>query len=102
MRLLLDSDLATENDPLALALRVFEFMQQDDFWPPNVRSAPTFRKQFPKIRAKARHEWERQNKPRPGQRTRDDKRAAVSSVVADVFGSSALRPDLRSIQGGQP
>lgn len=57
MRLLLDTDLALEPDPLALAVRVFEFMQADDFWPPNVLSAPTFRKQFPKIRAKAKHQW---------------------------------------------
>ncbi|MDN5933234.1 MAG: hypothetical protein L0I24_19570 [Pseudonocardia sp.] len=58
MRLLLDTDLALDADPLALAVRVFEFMQADDFWPPNILSAPTFRKQFPKLRAKAKHEWE--------------------------------------------
>lgn len=40
--------------------------------------------------------------PPRGTRTRDDKRAAVGSVVAEVFGSSALRPDLRSIPGGNP
>jgi hypothetical protein len=57
-RLLLDSDLASEQDPLALAVRVFEWMQNNNFWPPNIRSAPTFRKQFPKLRAQAKHEWE--------------------------------------------
>ncbi len=101
MRLLLDTDLALDKEPLALAIRVFEWMQRDKFWPPKILSAPKFREQFPKLRAQARHEWEQaQRRTGPGQtRTRDDKRAGVGALVDEVFGTT--RPDLRAIQGGQ-
>lgn len=103
MRLLIDTDLALDREPLALAVRVFEWMQNDKFWPPRILSAPKFREQFPKLRAQARHEWEQGQRVIPNQRrTTDDKRASVGSLMDEVFGTSALKPDLRSIQGGQP
>lgn len=102
-RLLLDKDLAREADPLALALRLVEWTTADEFWRTNVLSMPKFRQQFTQLRMKARYEWERGQRAAPARtRTRDDKRAAVDSIVSEVFGSSALRSDLRSIPGGQP
>lgn len=98
-RLLLDKDLARESDPLALALRLVEWTTSNEFWRTNVLSMPKFRQQFTQLRMKARYEWERgQSAGSTKTRTRDDKRAAVDSIVAEVFGSSALR----SIPGGQP
>lgn len=102
-RLLLDKDLAREPDPLGLALRLAEWTTSNEFWRTNVLSMPKFRQQFTQLRMKARYEWEQsQRSTQAKTRTRDDKRAAVDSVVAEVFGTSALQPDLRSIQGGRP
>lgn len=98
-RLLLDKDLAREPDALALALRLVDWTTNDEFWRTNVLSMPKFRQQFTQLRMKARYEWERGQRTAPARgRTRDDKRAAVDSIVSEVFGSSALR----SIPGGQP
>jgi hypothetical protein len=104
-RLLLDKDLAKEPDPLALAMRLADWATADEFWRTNILSMPTFREKFDRLRLKARSEWERN---RGHKRTTDDKRADISGLVAEVYGtagSSALRPDtrpdhLRAIQGG--
>lgn len=48
-RLLLDRD----EKPLAEALRLVAWCQDDDFWRTNILSMPTFRKQYDKLRLKA-------------------------------------------------
>ncbi len=100
-RLLLDKDLAREVDPLALALRLVEWTTNDEFWRTNVLSMPKFRQQFTQLRMKARYEWEQKQRATNGQRrSTDDKRASVGPLMDEVFGTSALKPELRSIQGG--
>jgi hypothetical protein len=62
-RLLLDKDLADERDPLGLALRVVDWAADDEFWSTNLEALPKFRQQFPKLRAKARKQWEQTRRP---------------------------------------
>lgn len=95
-RLLLDTD----KRDLPQALRLIDWCQSDPFWAPNVMSLPKFRKQYDQLLAKARHDQERRQGGRPPSRTTDDKRAAIPGLVAEVLGTSAVRPDLRALPGG--
>ena len=98
-RLLLDTD----RRDLDQALRLIDWCQADPFWAPNVMSLPKFRKQYDQLLAKARQDQQRRTGGRPATRTTDDKRAAIPALVDEVLrnvGTSALRPDLRAINGG--
>lgn len=91
-RLLLDRD---ERD-LGQALRLIDWATGHHFWAANIRSMGKFRQQYDQLLGQARNEH-RQRQPK---RTTDDKRSDVGSFVAQVMGTSALRPDLRAIEGG--
>lgn len=62
-RLLLDKDLAAENDPLGLALRVADWAAANTFWSSNILSMPKLRQEFARLRIQARQEWEASRSP---------------------------------------
>lgn len=76
-RLLLDRD----GRDLDKALHLIDWCQQDEFWRANVRSMPTFRKQYDALRLKALAEWDR------------SRRAPASrSGLVEVEGMGMLTP----------
>lgn len=60
-RLLLDTDLAGEGDPLAVAIRAADWAADDEFWRANVLGVPKLREKFQTLRLQARRDWERTN-----------------------------------------
>lgn len=55
-RLLLDEERPDPTD-VAQIIALIDWCQSDDFWQSNVLSMPTFRKQYDRMRLKARKQW---------------------------------------------
>lgn len=96
-RLLLDKDGVT----VAQAEAVVDWCQADEFWAPNILSMPTFRKQYPKLEAKARAAHRAKHSPSPASNAKQSQRDALDAIV-DGFMSAAPGPSIHTAIMGAP
>lgn len=67
-RLLLDRD----GRELDKALALIDWATEDEFWSANIQSMPTFRRQYDKLRMRARADWNRNRGQRNGYHSQTD------------------------------
>jgi hypothetical protein len=82
MRLLIDRD-GRSPDKIR---KMIDWVSQDSFWAPNIRSPKKLRLQWDKLAARANEEHLRRSRTVSGRPTTDDKRAMIPDLVDQVMG----------------